>query len=323
MALTTALAAGDSDVLPTRFVAEGRDSAARLYALLGQCHQLLAGSSTLHGPVGLAEQIFHCFDRALAKLHGVAGAEEDNVASASSGRKRKPEHGSVAATSKRIKASGGGNGGRVVRKATMDDNFLWRKYGQKEIKNSKHPRFYYRCSYKDDHGCKATKQVQQSEADPSIYVITYFGEHTCRHGNDAAAAVVDGGGDEDSSSPAKFVISFGNSTSSGSDNSAIRWPCAGDDAQINNESSQESSLVSEAGEEEELRPCTVSDHGELVEESTTPPVPDQPLGLTALPDLEPLLEAYPLDMELGDSSFGIDEIFNFDEHLFYSIDTAW
>uniref|UniRef100_A0A0E0L3U7 Uncharacterized protein n=1 Tax=Oryza punctata TaxID=4537 RepID=A0A0E0L3U7_ORYPU len=85
---------GKPTAATAQLVAEGRESAARLYALLSRCHQLLVGSSALHGPVGLAEQILLCFDRALAKLHGVddvAGAEDDDAAG--SGRKRKPGRG--------------------------------------------------------------------------------------------------------------------------------------------------------------------------------------------------------------------------------------
>ncbi|XP_010931380.1 WRKY DNA-binding transcription factor 70 [Elaeis guineensis] len=63
---------------------------------------------------------------------------------------------------------------------TMEDGRTWRKYGQKDIFNSKYPRSYFRCTHKYDQDCQATRQVQQSEDDPSIYVITYMGEHTCR-----------------------------------------------------------------------------------------------------------------------------------------------
>ncbi|KAH0457285.1 hypothetical protein IEQ34_013709 [Dendrobium chrysotoxum] len=62
---------------------------------------------------------------------------------------------------------------------TIDDGHTWRKYGQKDIFSAKYPRSYFRCTHKFDQGCKASKQVQRSEDDPSLYVITYFGEHTC------------------------------------------------------------------------------------------------------------------------------------------------
>ncbi|KAK9069635.1 hypothetical protein SSX86_011539 [Deinandra increscens subsp. villosa] len=60
-----------------------------------------------------------------------------------------------------------------------NDGYMWRKYGQKEILNAKYPREYYRCTYRNTHGCCATKQVQRSSEDPSIFDITYLGKHTC------------------------------------------------------------------------------------------------------------------------------------------------
>lgn len=60
-----------------------------------------------------------------------------------------------------------------------NDGYMWRKYGQKEILNAKYPREYYRCTYRNTHGCCATKQVQRCSDDPSIFEITYLGKHTC------------------------------------------------------------------------------------------------------------------------------------------------
>ncbi|XP_078429035.1 transcription factor WRKY19-like [Wolffia australiana] len=60
-----------------------------------------------------------------------------------------------------------------------DDGFQWRKYGQKEIYRSSHPRGYYRCIHKRTQGCLATKQVQKSDEDPTLYIMIYDGEHTC------------------------------------------------------------------------------------------------------------------------------------------------
>ncbi|PQM38859.1 putative WRKY transcription factor 27 [Prunus yedoensis var. nudiflora] len=56
------------------------------------------------------------------------------------------------------------------------DLWAWRKYGQKPIKGSPHPRNYYRCS--SSKGCSARKQVERSTADPNIFVVTYTGDHT-------------------------------------------------------------------------------------------------------------------------------------------------
>ncbi|KAK1356579.1 WRKY domain-containing protein [Heracleum sosnowskyi] len=55
------------------------------------------------------------------------------------------------------------------------DLWAWRKYGQKPIKGSPHPRGYYRCS--SSKGCSARKQVERSRIDPNMLVITYTSEH--------------------------------------------------------------------------------------------------------------------------------------------------
>ncbi|KAG6526643.1 probable WRKY transcription factor 61 [Zingiber officinale] len=62
----------------------------------------------------------------------------------------------------------------------LDDGYTWRKYGQKDIHNSKFPRSYYRCTHKSFYGCGAKKQVQRLDDDPSTFEVTYRGEHTCQ-----------------------------------------------------------------------------------------------------------------------------------------------
>ncbi|KAL5196876.1 hypothetical protein ABZP36_000388 [Zizania latifolia] len=69
---------------------------------------------------------------------------------------------------------------KTVTAEVMEDGNQWRKYGQKRIHDSPNPRHYYRCTHRTDQGCMATKQVQISESNPSEYVMSYFGEHTCR-----------------------------------------------------------------------------------------------------------------------------------------------
>ncbi|KAL6652633.1 hypothetical protein ACP70R_011558 [Stipagrostis hirtigluma subsp. patula] len=60
------------------------------------------------------------------------------------------------------------------------DGHLWRKYGQKLIKDSPFPRLYFRCSYREDKNCMAAKQVQQENFDdPPLFMVTYEHEHTC------------------------------------------------------------------------------------------------------------------------------------------------
>nr|WGV38217.1 WRKY [Loropetalum chinense var. rubrum] len=55
------------------------------------------------------------------------------------------------------------------------DDFSWRKYGQKPIKGSPHPRGYYKCS--SVRGCPARKHVERALDDPTMLIVTYEGEH--------------------------------------------------------------------------------------------------------------------------------------------------
>ncbi|KAG6479887.1 probable WRKY transcription factor 27 [Zingiber officinale] len=68
---------------------------------------------------------------------------------------------------------------KVVRHVAADDLSsdicAWRKYGQKPIKGSPYPRGYYKCS--SSKGCPARKQVERSQADSALLIITYTGDH--------------------------------------------------------------------------------------------------------------------------------------------------
>lgn len=106
--------------------------------------------------------------------------------------------------------------------ATLEDGHEWRKYGQKEIQDSSYPRSYYRCTHKADQGCNAKRQVQRCETDASTYVVTYYGEHTCRDLSSiplihqAAAARAE----EPDDDRANNLISFGSNSNNAASNGA-------------------------------------------------------------------------------------------------------
>uniref|UniRef100_A0A0D9X9D2 WRKY transcription factor WRKY24 n=1 Tax=Leersia perrieri TaxID=77586 RepID=A0A0D9X9D2_9ORYZ len=53
------------------------------------------------------------------------------------------------------------------------DGYNWRKYGQKQVKNSEYPRSYYKCTYPN---CPVKKKVERSQ-DGQITEIVYKGSH--------------------------------------------------------------------------------------------------------------------------------------------------
>nr|GMD70931.1 probable WRKY transcription factor 69 isoform X1 [Ipomoea batatas] len=70
---------------------------------------------------------------------------------------------------------GEGDGRKRKSEGPPSDSWSWRKYGQKPIKGSPHPRGYYRCS--TSKGCSAKKQVERSKTDASVLIITYTSTH--------------------------------------------------------------------------------------------------------------------------------------------------
>ncbi|XP_050887696.1 probable WRKY transcription factor 27 isoform X2 [Lathyrus oleraceus] len=65
--------------------------------------------------------------------------------------------------------------GKMVCHVTADnlsaDLWAWRKYGQKPIKGSPYPR----CS--SSKGCTARKQVERSNTEADMFIVTYTGDH--------------------------------------------------------------------------------------------------------------------------------------------------
>jgi len=63
-----------------------------------------------------------------------------------------------------------------------EDGYEWRKYGEKKINGTSFTRSYFRCTYKDDTGCLATKHVQlKDSSDPPVFQVTYNNKHTCNN----------------------------------------------------------------------------------------------------------------------------------------------
>ncbi|GMJ02595.1 WRKY DNA-binding protein 7 [Hibiscus trionum] len=68
------------------------------------------------------------------------------------------------------------------------DDYSWRKYGQKPIKGSPHPRGYYKCS--SVRGCPARKHVERALDDPGMLIVTYEGDHNHRQNMGHAPATM-------------------------------------------------------------------------------------------------------------------------------------
>ncbi|KAJ1272102.1 hypothetical protein BS78_06G177000 [Paspalum vaginatum] len=74
----------------------------------------------------------------------------------------------------------------------LDDGYKWRKYGQKVVKNSLHPRSYYRCTHSN---CRVKKRVERLSEDRRMVITTYEGRHT----HSPCSDDTDGGGDHNGS----------------------------------------------------------------------------------------------------------------------------
>ncbi|GLT84743.1 hypothetical protein SLE2022_029580 [Rubroshorea leprosula] len=89
----------------------------------------------------------------------------------------------------------------------LDDGYSWRKYEQKDFLGSKYPRGYYRCIHRHSQGCWATKQVQRSKDDPSIFEVFYRGRHTCEQSSSRLPQQIEAESEE---KPEKSkMVSFG------------------------------------------------------------------------------------------------------------------
>ncbi|MBA0572838.1 hypothetical protein Golob_000146 [Gossypium lobatum] len=144
----------------------------------------------------LVDKILSSFNQTLSELtsvnvassHNQTGSNDDQlVKSEDCSESRRPRPKGKRGCYKRKRAEQAW----TVVSATTQDGHGWRKYGQKDILNSKHPRSYFRCTRKYDQGCRATKQVQRLEEDGSqMYRITYIGAHTCTNHSFEAVLII-------------------------------------------------------------------------------------------------------------------------------------
>ncbi|XP_040384619.1 probable WRKY transcription factor 13 [Oryza brachyantha] len=122
---------------------------------------------------------------------------------AAAGPQQHPPHHQLAVGAVRMKkAAAGGKARRKVREPrfcfktmsdvdVLDDGYKWRKYGQKVVKNTQHPRSYYRCT---QDNCRVKKRVERLAEDPRMVITTYEGRHVhspSRDDDDAARATAE------------------------------------------------------------------------------------------------------------------------------------
>ncbi|MQM05114.1 hypothetical protein Taro_037921 [Colocasia esculenta] len=193
-----------------RELIRGREVAIRLGDLVRRSS---AGEGGRDEAGELAEQVLTSLSKALQALDSGEFSEVCQGPAAGATSLCSDEGRSVASSGKRkarlLADRRGGQRRRshsyqlTVRSKTTEDGHTWRKYGQKGIQSAAHPRSYFRCTHKNDQGCQAIRQVQKCEDDPSIFVITYMGQHTCTK---AAKSGQPGGAGRDAGE--SYLISF-------------------------------------------------------------------------------------------------------------------
>lgn len=151
------------------------------------------------GPVSsydLAKSIVDSFSNAISILTDTPKSEDDQFSDLSSSPPPPPPPPQESHSKKKRKIDITTNPSEYWRDDSPDpiyyDGYLWRKYGQKCIKQSNHQRSYYRCSYNKDHNCEARKHEQKIKDNPPVYRTTYFGHHTCNinHNQDGSFTAI-------------------------------------------------------------------------------------------------------------------------------------
>ncbi|KAL6614261.1 hypothetical protein ACP70R_036531 [Stipagrostis hirtigluma subsp. patula] len=197
----------------------------------------------------LAEEILRCCGRVIAALTPAGdGGRKRNAAADWSPPAMPPK-----------RRARGPEPSKVVKSGTTVDEFIWRKYGQKDINGCKHRRLYYRCAYRHE-GCNASRRVQRSPEEPAAYEIAYYGEHTCR----GAAAC-------QAPEPPPTVVDYGSSAADGKNNSGRGSPAPEQwslDREMSQGWSSSSASTTEVGSEARTREW--HDAARVQEPSATP-----------------------------------------------------
>ncbi|CAL1378389.1 unnamed protein product [Linum trigynum] len=154
------------------------DSSQSFLARKGGCAQDLVGKilSTFTHTISL-------LNTATATIPNVDSSDQLSQLSQLAGPRKSSDISTAETSTKKRKTAATSQESWVKESPTVDDDgHAWRKYGQKTILNSDFSRHYYRCTYKLDHNCPATKQVQMIQTRPSpLYRTTYSAHHTCTH----------------------------------------------------------------------------------------------------------------------------------------------
>lgn len=118
----------------------------------------------------IIHNIISIYDKAISMLNFRNSGPEDTDQSIQGVNKRRK---TTERWTKQVRVSA------VTGQCEFNDGSSWRKYGQKSILGAKFPRSYYRCTHRHGQGCLATKQVQRSDEDPFLFLISYSGKHSC------------------------------------------------------------------------------------------------------------------------------------------------
>uniref|UniRef100_A0ACD5Z203 Uncharacterized protein n=1 Tax=Avena sativa TaxID=4498 RepID=A0ACD5Z203_AVESA len=175
---------------------EVREQAARLQSMLQVSPSVAAvdAREVVDGMMARLSSAMSALDTAGAVAAASPASSGSGTGRGPGGRRRRP---GAAASSGPHRRSGSRRRTKspfikMVTAAKLDDGKSWRKYGQKNIHDSTNPRSYYRCTYKTDQGCMATRQVQKSHSNPSELEISYYGQHTCRDPATFSSFIVQG-----------------------------------------------------------------------------------------------------------------------------------